>query len=127
MPGDPNRFRIPSPESYKRALLGLLPIHDNHLAMLKANYQAPDHSITASQLAAIVGYQNFNAVNLQYGLFADKLCRSLGKHPDCHLSILATFEKDGLERQEHWKLVLRPEVVEALGELGWFEGSAGKF
>jgi hypothetical protein len=115
-----HHFEAPSPEAYKRAILELRPIHDNHLEMLRTHFQSPDHTITASQLAAAVGYQNYNAVNLQYGTFADRLCNSLHKDPDTRLSILVTFEKEGIEQQEHWKLVMRPEVVQALTDLGWF-------
>lgn len=120
MSADPNDFETPSPQAFKRAILALRPIHDNHLEMIEVHFQAPDHTITASQLAAAVGYKNYNAVNLQYGTFADRLCSILDNHPDTRLSILVTFEKEGIDQQEHWKLVMRPEVVQALTELGWF-------
>jgi hypothetical protein len=120
MPLDPNELDVPTSKAYKRSILALRPIHDSHLEILKTHFLAPAHTITATELATAVGYKNYNAVNLQYGTFADRLCQSLGKIPDTRLSILVTFEKDGFDREEHWKLVMRPEVVQALTELGWF-------
>jgi len=114
---------VPSPTEYKRAFLELRPYHDNHLEMLRVHFQSPEHTITMSELAAAVGYQNHNAANLQYGTLADRLCNLLNKnagHPTSRISVLVTFPKDGAQREEHMKLMMRPEVVHALTDLGWF-------
>ncbi len=74
--------------------------------------------MTATQLADAVGFKSYDAVNLQYGTFADKLCKHLSRDPKTRLSILVVFAKEGADRAEHWKLILRPPVVEALHELG---------
>ncbi len=58
----------------KRAIQAVQPIHENHLALLRSHARAAGHTLTATQLAEAVGYQNYGAVNLQYGTFADRLC-----------------------------------------------------
>jgi hypothetical protein len=65
-----------------------------------------------------VGYETYGAVNLQYGTFADKLCGYLNRDPKTRLSVLVAFAKEGSDKAEHWKLILRPQVVQALNELG---------
>jgi hypothetical protein len=89
--------------------------------LLKTHFLAPEHTITVSELAKAVDYENYNAVNLQYGTFADHICNALGRlgKPEVRLAILASTPNKG-EEKEHWKLVMRPELVQALQGLGWF-------
>jgi hypothetical protein len=58
--------------------------------------------------------------NVTNGKFADMMCEVIGQRPDVRLDILATACKLNDDREEHWQLVLRPQVVEALRELKWF-------
>jgi hypothetical protein len=65
---------LPPPESYKEALLRIRDtLPEKHLQMLLAHYRAPNHTITATELAEAVGYKSFQAVNLQYGQLGRKL------------------------------------------------------
>jgi len=86
-------------------------------AMLAAHYHAPHRCITATQLAAEVGYASMGGANLQYGILA-RMVRDVLDFPTqrglVHLYSLATFIKG-----KHWIFVMRPEVAEALEALGW--------
>ena len=55
---------------FKRALLSVSPLADNHLEILRVHYQAPDHTVTATQIAEALGYKNWGGANLQYGILA---------------------------------------------------------
>jgi len=56
-----------SAEDYKRAFLEVRPeMTDKHLEMLRAHYDAPDHSITMSELARKVGYTSHSSRNAHY-------------------------------------------------------------
>jgi len=75
-----------------------------------------------------VGYQSWNAANLQYGKFAGEVLRHLGYRPG-HLegrgvertvdvAVFVTFSGgDPSEEQVTW--TLRPELVEALKAMRW--------
>ena len=41
--------------------------------LLEAHFSMPEYTATTTQLAEAVGYSNFNAANLHYGLFAKSL------------------------------------------------------
>jgi len=45
---------------------------DSDLRILKAHYESPNYVVTATELASKVGFANFNAANLRYGLLAQK-------------------------------------------------------
>jgi hypothetical protein len=107
-------------DDYKRAFLALQPLAAHEQKLLAAHYRSPEHTITASELAKAVGYENYGAANLNYGRFAGKLGDLLGCHPRLKVHILVTDFKPDDNPEEHWHLVLRPQVVEALQELGWF-------
>jgi hypothetical protein len=112
-------------DEYKHAFLSLQPLADHELELLGAHFRAPNHTITASELATAVGDDKYGAANLHYGKLAGKLCEVLGCHPRLKVHILVTDFKPNDGAEEHWHLVLRPQVVEALLELGWFSPVAG--
>jgi hypothetical protein len=109
-----------TPEAYKAALSllegGMPP---RHRLMLEAHYRAPKRTVTARSLAANVGYSNYNAVNLQYGTLARKICDILGQRLRYHVLILAEFAvpETGFDRELLW--IMRPELAQALEELRW--------
>ena len=93
------------------------------LRPLELHRASPGGTATMTQLADALGYRSYHGVNLIYGQFAALLCDRLGlsaeDRPDPGTAVLATFEKpDGDAAQ--WRLTLRPEVVRALDDLGWF-------
>jgi len=121
----------PTPELYRRALREMR--SDGHfesnqyLNMLKAQYQADGHIITASRLAEAAGYANYNAANLHYGTMGRLLAVYLGylppKRPDGTRMWWQTLSKGNAASEEtldgHFEFVMRPELVKALEELNW--------
>ena len=97
---------------------------DGQRAMLKAHYNAPDRTMTATELATAAGYESYAAANLQYGfvgkwLHEELLC-PLPKREDgtkIYTFALATGLDDGKAETE-WRWVLKPEVASAMQELG---------
>ena len=127
----------PSAAEYREAFSQVMPLHPNHLAMLKAHLHAPDHLISATQLAAAAGYPNWNAANLQYGLLAQRVAEELDYEPPVRpdgspiwTATLATWPADGdlpadrllasLERHAdhpHFEWNMRPQVGEVVRDL----------
>lgn len=111
-------------EDYKRAFLALDSkgrISDNQITMLKTHCQASDQVTTAQQLPKVVSYKGCRSANLQYGILAKRVAKEVGYQPPkgyTFLSTLVTFP------QEHvpYKMKLRPNVIEALEEIGWCNG-----
>lgn len=107
-----------SVEDYKTAFFILRDqMSRTDLLMLKENYTAPKHTTTATRLGRAAGFPSFHAANLRYGLLARKFCDFFQLYPRFHSSILVIFEKPGRE----WLCIMRPQVVQALDELGWFK------
>lgn len=118
-------------ESYKKALLKLRDKghlrNTNYLQMLKAQYYSDDHTITATNLANAVEFQNFNAANLQYGKMAHLIADNLAYVPplrkDGEPMWFLTLS-EGNEASEdtvdgHFEFVMRLELVAALEEMNW--------
>ncbi|VGO20975.1 hypothetical protein [Pontiella sulfatireligans] len=115
-----------TPDLFKKALLAERgAISDRHRAMLKAHYQADEHTLTATELAAAARYDNYSAANLHYG----KLGKLLGAHlpfepnkkeggTPIWITILAVGDPETPEG-EHYRWIMRPELVQALKELPW--------
>jgi putative restriction endonuclease len=88
--------------------------------MLLAHYSAPDHSVSARQLAAAVGLANFNAANLHYGKLGRSLFSVLGKPAGAdNVFILADLVPPGQRDNKEWLWVMRPQVAQALRVLGF--------
>jgi hypothetical protein len=85
---------VPSIEDYEKALKAsksaLKSVDGKSLIldMLRANYQAPNHTLTAGELAAKVDLVNFRAANLRYGNYAKELCKQLGRKPESRASLM---------------------------------------
>jgi hypothetical protein len=128
-----NPSDTPSPiatvEQFKRALLTLrdkgLPA--SHLAMLRAQCQSPNSTITATQLAEAAGYQNYNAANLQYGTLAFNVAGVLGYTPERRSDgsprwwTTLSYAVDGTAEPDtgHFQFIMRPELVITLREMRW--------
>ena len=94
--------------------------------MLRIHYRAPDHTISAAQLAKALEYDNYSTINLHYGALGHRVSEVLGKRPgpfpdgNPHwwntLSIW-NDKRDIGEGLEQW--IMRTEVREALEDLGW--------
>ncbi len=115
-----NLVDVPTVPEYMRAFLECREeMSEKHFAMLKAHYHAPGRTVTAGELARAVGYENFNAANLQYGIYASHLCRELGRSPTFFIAVLATFTVGEQQGDEFIRWTMLPQVAEALEQLGW--------
>lgn len=122
--------REPTVEEYVEAFSECEKKIQGRLKILKAHYESPGHVSTATLLAKAVGYLGHRPINRHYGELAKIVGYTLGwsladlREPDgsthkYQLSFLLTFE-DPAFKGDHWKLILRPNVVRAIEELGWF-------
>jgi len=104
-------------KQFRSGFQGLRPrLGDHYLKMLQANYAAPKRTISATQMALALGYQDYHGAN-NYGTLAKMLSERIGHpaKPDISLGLLVTFEKPSGE----WLWTMRPQVAKALEELGW--------
>jgi hypothetical protein len=126
----------PSTIEYAEAFVRLGKLPAGYEAMLDAHLNAPDHCITATQLAEAAGYENYNAANLHYGRLGQLLAEEMNYNPpirdDGSVIWTATIAGwDGevdlnrltraMERREndgHFEWIMRPQVVQALRSLG---------
>src|SRR5262245_59680919 len=116
-----NEEKFGTAEAYTKAFRVLLDegIHDNHIALLKAHFNSPNHTTTWAKLAHDVGYARGGAVHLQYGKLSSRLAHELGKRPDFLNLILVDWAKYK-DPSGHTTYVLRRPVIEALTRLGIF-------
>ena len=125
-----------SVDEYKQAFLACrgLMRGTKCLEMLKANYSAPKHTITAAQMAEAVGYANWNAANLRYGKFAGAVAEELGHVPGAlegvgekvtpDVAVLVSFGGGRpVGADVTWQLL--PAVVRALEEMKWVRSERG--
>ncbi len=121
-----NLVQPPSAAAYKAAFLACRDkklMTDKQLAMLKANYNAPNHTLTAGELAAQVGFQTYSAASLQYGKYAGNLCSKLGLTPSVQLAALVSFSDGEQPGDEFMRWTLLDPVARALEQLGWVRRS----
>lgn len=122
---------VASVEAYKQALLK---VRDKgkfrttkFLHMLREQYAAENHTITATRLADAVGYENYNAANLQYGTLGHEIADALGYNPPVRKSgepIWFWAISSGKDASQdtvdgHYEFIMRPELVAALREMKW--------
>jgi hypothetical protein len=115
-------MRIPTAAQYKKAFLAIRgKMHPKHFEMLRASYDASDHTISVKELARTVGYKQAQQV---YGRLGRLLCDELGFRPTMTANgkpvvtqVLA--EAPNERSQESWEWTLRPQVAKALEQLGW--------
>lgn len=112
-------------EDYKKALLAISQrMPDSYKRMLVAHYHAPSQIITAYQLAEAARYKSFEGANLQYGKIGKLIAQYCNYTPPSHTGkdspfwsiILANGYQDDKNK---WHWALRPQVAQALEELGW--------
>lgn len=66
-----------------------------------------------------MGYATFGGANLHYGTLGRLVGELLGWHPETALYVLVEFDKPHRE----WWWIMRPQVAEAIEEVGWVDGS----
>jgi predicted HNH restriction endonuclease len=97
---------------------------DSGFLMLCVNYEADNMEISTSRLGKAAGYDNYNTANEQYGSFAHVICDELGYTPKLRdngkpiwTSVLCE-ESSEKDNQGHFQWKIRPQVAEALEDLG---------
>ena len=107
--------------AFQKIIVGL---PDSYVLMLKAHYKAPNQTITSTQLAAACKFHNYNAAVLHYGTLGAKLYElmpiNLPTHKDgtpIYAFMLATEGEGGQDKSE-WEWKMRPEVAQAIEQLG---------
>jgi hypothetical protein len=125
------RIVVASKDQYIQALLALRDKgrfrNTKFLAMLRAQYAAENHTITATKLAEAVEYENFNAANLQYGTLGHEIAVQIGYDPPKRengepiwfWSISSGNDASSETIDGHYEFVMRPELVEALKQMKW--------
>jgi 5-methylcytosine-specific restriction protein A len=105
---------------YASVLLNL-PIASHQKQMLLANYHAPNRTLTATMMAKAMGYDNFNAANLHYGMLGGLVGEKLGWNPlpEFKVNVLVDFKKE-----DNWLWIMKPAVAEAIRLLGWNEDAS---
>jgi hypothetical protein len=109
-------------DHYRRAIADVLKegISDKQRALMERHLAAPRHTVSWEELAADVGYSSGKVVNLKYGELAHRIAEGLGltEAPEGFwLFVLVNWAKDR-SALGHTRFKLRPEVVEALEQLG---------
>ena len=107
------------------AIVGGLP--DSYLKMLRAHYNAPARTITATGLAAAAGYKTWSPANLHYGTLGRMLGERLLFQPWSATSgpvwtMIIASPADRTLAEDHWQWRMRPQVVRAIESLGIFTG-----
>jgi hypothetical protein len=118
----PREIRLPTVAEYVVAFRAIEPeITEKQREMLRAHHASPARVISASRLAEEVGFESYSAVNLQYGLLAEKVAHQLAVDLEDHVAvgILVDFVDARFAANEHWLWVTRPNVAQALEDLGW--------
>lgn len=116
--------RIPTVAQYEAAFARCKPAIKGRLKILLAHCRFADNTATATQLAAVLGYPNHNAVNLNYGLMARRVCEEMGLRKEDiggkHADWLVTFVSfDKPDDGGHVTLTVHDNVTKAIRALGW--------
>ena len=87
--------------------------------LLVVLYRFHGHQATMTQIAEKMGWKSFSSANAHYGRMALLVGKQLGLRMEgAYSNVLCTF----IEPQEpgdHWLTIMRPQVAEALRQLGW--------
>ena len=115
----------PSPETataedYQRAFVALgAQMTQTRRDLLRVHYRFYRHQATMSQIAEKMGWSSFCSGNSHYGRLAQLVGKQLGfRKEGAYSNALCTF----IEPQEpgdHWLTIMRPQVAEAVSQLGW--------
>jgi hypothetical protein len=121
---------IPTVDQFKAALLTVrdrIGMSPKDVALLKAHCRASNHTISTVELAKLLGYANYSAVNLHYGKLARDVADALNYAPkpnasgDAHWWRTLAYGNDGKPRTKdgHYEWIMRPELVQVLQEWKW--------
>jgi hypothetical protein len=109
-------------EDYRRAFLALesqSQMTDTRRRLLRIHYRFYHHQATMSQIAEAMGWKTFSSANVHYGRLAQLVGDEMGFQVDgAYSNVLCTFVSPQ-EPGDHWLNIMRPQVAEALRQLGW--------
>ena len=119
--------KIPSAKVFRQAFLALEPrMTGTRRRILEVHYRALGRQLTMTQIAQAVGWRSYSSANSHYGRLAKLVAEQIGfRHPSCHLFTLCRFVRPE-EKGDHWLIIMRAEVAEALKSLGWFDAGKSK-
>jgi hypothetical protein len=119
--------KTPSAKAFREAFLALAPrMTETRRRILAVHYHALDRQLTMTQIALAVGWKSYSSANSHYGRLAKLVGEQVGfRHPSCHLFTVCTFIRPE-EKGDHWLIIMRKEVAEALKSLGWFDAGKSK-
>ena len=114
--------KTPSARAFREALVALGPdMTATRRRILEVHYRALDRQLTMTQIAEAVGWKSYSSANSHYGRLAKLVGEQVGfRHRSCHLATLCTFVRPQ-EKGDHWLIIMRKEVADALKALGWFD------
>ena len=107
-------------EDYRNAFLALEPqMSETRRKLLSSHYHFYDHQGTMTQIAKAMGWPSYRNGNAHYGRLAKLVAEQLGLQFDgVNLNALCRFVEPE-EPGDHWLIVMRPQVAQALEQLGW--------
>ena len=114
--------QVPTAAEYEKAFRVIeQELPKNAISMLCIHYDAPNHTLTASEMAAAMNYANYGAANLQYGKLGALLGNALDFRLRYGVNMLCHFVQPGAVGNAHWLWIMWPQVAEALCNLGWVQ------
>jgi hypothetical protein len=115
------QHRVPTVAEYVTAFRAIeQKMTPNQRKLLLAHHAAQARVMSATRLAEQVGFESYAAVNLQYGALAGQIADQLAiEVGDVVLGILVDFVDPGQVANEHYLWVMRPNVAQAIEDLGW--------
>ena len=123
IPRDNHLPQVPTAQEYASALQRLYYediITENQKFMIVQHSKMPDLTITATEMAILVGYKSWRGVNLQYGILGKRLRNYLSYSEEgIELYIIAYFLAPGEVGNSDWLLIMHQEVADAIKLLGW--------
>jgi hypothetical protein len=105
-----DRILALSADNYISALRQIDP-NDDGWRVLLLIFAAPDHELTAGQIASAMGWKDYRETNRKYGKFASGLCKKMEVLPlEYRNSVLVEFN----QARKPIGLRLRPAVIQAI-------------
>ena len=121
--------KVPSADHYQQGLKAIKLTNAQRI-MLQHHYESKGRTTTATELANQAKFKNYGGANLWYGKFAKALGLYLDfefdvydRDPDrpVYLSSICMEPEDAASPGTELPLVMRPELADALQQLGWFD------
>jgi predicted HNH restriction endonuclease len=120
---------IATVEKFKAALRTVA-ITETDLALLRAQYTAPEHTLSPAQMAKEMGWSAWSAANLVYGALAHRIADALHYQPGPfddpsgdHWWFTLSYWNDEAEMGDDNQWIMRPELVQALDDFAaWLPG-----